>query len=167
MIRNVAGPDGIESGSDIGFEKRWRRTQWIVWVVVSLFVIGGLAGVFGRGPLSKRVVDSGPVRIEYERFARFKTPATITIMVRSQPDSPQPITVTVDDELLEAVRIEQTSPRPADLQASVQGTTFTFGRRPQGITSIRFVQEPAKIGSQLGRLGIDGQAFVLHQFVYP
>src|SRR5438309_901174 len=81
MGREVSRIDSVQAGADAEFERFWVVLQKWVWAVMALFVAAGLAGVFGRGPLSKAKAgsQSRPVSVEYERFARYKTPSRLKV----------------------------------------------------------------------------------------
>jgi hypothetical protein len=128
MARNVDSMDSIEVGSDIDFEKRWRHLQITIWSLLILFVVAGLLGVFGRGPLSKTRVANATVGAEYERFARFKTPASLTLVIPESSRLPEVFSVTVDTHLLEGIRAEQTTPTPIATHTSARGASFEFRR---------------------------------------
>src|SRR5947209_3552085 len=49
----------IEVGYDSDFLQRWMRFEKVAWVVMTVALAAGLAGVFGRGPLAKATVKAG------------------------------------------------------------------------------------------------------------
>jgi hypothetical protein len=63
------------------FLKRERLAQLIGTGVLSVFVIAGVAGAFGNGPLSTTRVQDGNVTLTFERFTRqtFRTELEISI----------------------------------------------------------------------------------------
>jgi hypothetical protein len=167
MARNVTALGNIEVGSDIDFEKRWRRTQWIVWTVMILFVIAGLLGLFGRGPMSKKTVTEGATQVEYERFARYRTPAPMTVsLLPSNASSPQ-VEMQLDDTLLDGLRAEQTKPQPLSWRHAGSSAVLTFDRPRSGMLRVHFAQEPPRAGPTTGHVVVDGHSFTIKQFVYP
>ncbi|HEY0778088.1 MAG TPA: hypothetical protein VGD56_08990, partial [Gemmatirosa sp.] len=73
--------DGIDTGSDLHFEERWWRMEQVVWGAMTLVLIGALAGAFGRGWLSEATAGQrgGALSVDYERFARFRTPTVLDV----------------------------------------------------------------------------------------
>lgn len=55
MPRDVTKEDSVDVGYDESFERTWWKLERISSYVLLIFVIAGLLGVFGRGPLSKRL----------------------------------------------------------------------------------------------------------------
>jgi hypothetical protein len=167
MARNVSPVDSIEVGSDLDFEKRWRRVQRVLWTVMSLVVVAGLLGLFGRGPLSHGKAIGRSASAEFERFARFKTPAQITFLVPGGI-SGSSLDVFVDAPLLESLRIEQTKPQPVDMRAEPGGgATMQFLKSTSAPFTVHFTQEFSKVGPQEGELMVAGEQLQLRQFVYP
>jgi hypothetical protein len=168
MARDVGAAGRIEVGSDIGFERRWRRIQWVVWTLMILLVIAGLSGAFGRGPLSMATVSSlhNTMLVRYERIARLRTPARIDVVIRQDPGAGD-LRVVISTSLMKSLRPEQTLPSPLSMQTGVDGTTMTFAHA-QVPFRLRFSQEPASIGITRGTISIaDDEGVAIHQWVNP
>src|SRR4051812_16139311 len=71
--------DGIETGFDETFERKWIRFEHVVWGVMIVVVIAGLIGGLGRGPAARAQAGVPPILIEYERIVRYQTPTEITV----------------------------------------------------------------------------------------
>jgi hypothetical protein len=73
--------DALEIDRPEVFLKRERVAQRIGTAILSVFVIAGVAGAFGSGPLSRTRVQDGSVTLEFERFTRqtFRTQLDISI----------------------------------------------------------------------------------------
>jgi hypothetical protein len=63
------------------FLRRERAVQTVGVGVLTLFVMAGLAGAFGTGPLADATVTSGAITIRFERFVRqtYRTRAEISV----------------------------------------------------------------------------------------
>lgn len=63
---------------DIEQNDHFQRAEWRLqragWTLMALLVLGTLAGIFGRGPLSRAVASAsdGSLEIEYERVQRYE-----------------------------------------------------------------------------------------------
>jgi hypothetical protein len=73
--------DGLQIDDDLRFQRRTWRIQRIGWIAFALLVLAGLLGVFGSGPLSRAEATGEGVRIEYDRFARLQSSATLRITI--------------------------------------------------------------------------------------
>lgn len=172
MADDVAPVGRAEIGEDKLFERRWRVVQSTAWGALTAFVIAGLAGVFGSGPLSRISTrsSSGLAQVEYERFARFETAAELTVRIDPRAQAEGQSTVLVSGALLDALRIEQTSPRPTWVRASPGSELFAFAAADaaRGI-SIRLHEEPRHSGYFSSRLeiGNGGGSVRVAQLVYP
>lgn len=73
--------DALEIDRPEVFLRRECLAQRIGTGVLSVFVIAGVAGAFGNGPLSRTRVQDGSVTLEFERFTRqtFRTQLEISI----------------------------------------------------------------------------------------
>lgn len=172
MADDVSRVGRAEIGDDKIFERRWCVAQRIAWAALALFVLAGLAGVFGRGPVSQARArsDSGLAQVEYQRFGRFETPATLTVEIDPRAQADGEVTVLVSGALIKSLRIEQTAPRPAWVRALPGGELFAFHVAASGrSTSIRFAEEPYHAGHFASRLeiGNGGGRLLLDQVVYP
>ena len=52
-VTDIERSDGLEAGMNLNFQKAWWRFESIAYAVLTLLVLGALAGAFGRGPLSR------------------------------------------------------------------------------------------------------------------
>src|SRR4051794_15941772 len=128
MPRTVSRVDSIEIGSDMDFERLWVRTEHWLWGISATLVLAGILGLFGRGPLSKAAIgsDQDPARLEYERFARFNTPAHLKVKLNGVSGADSGVKVLLSKELVETLKLPEASPGPALTQISQEGLLLTF-----------------------------------------
>src|SRR5688500_11374240 len=60
----------IEVDQDLDHVRSLWRVQRVGWVIMLLLVIGGLLGLFGKGPLAEHQVQTNGLTLDYDRFAR-------------------------------------------------------------------------------------------------
>jgi len=82
-----------------------------------LIVIAGLAGLFGNGPASARVIGDENLRIAYSSIERLMAPATYKISTKPYEDKVQLI---FSSSFLEHNEIKSIMPEPESAE-SVQG----------------------------------------------
>ena len=162
--------DGLESGENVDFQQRWWRLESICYPIFALLILAGLAGVFGRGPLSRTSAGSSDAapRVDYERFARFRTPTVLVVHAASSAGD-STLTVRITGAMTERIPVSRIVPQPA-VQRPVPGGQQYVWRAGSATdtTSIRFVLEPGKVGRSEGSVQInDAAPLQLSQFVYP
>lgn len=91
----------------------------IAFILLVLFVIGALLGLFGDGPLSESVATSadGQVRVEYQRFCRRHAPQLLDVTFPTERGV-NSVELHLDSDYLRDVQITEIFPHP--LQASHQ-----------------------------------------------
>ena len=156
-------------GYDPQIENGWVRIQRVAWGVMAVLVLGGIAGIFGRGPLSTAQASTadGAVTVRYERFARFRTPSQSVITV-TQPQTAA-LRVHVAGAWLAALPAQSLDPRPAEEIPVAGGTDFVFAAEAgSGPVRITLTQQAAKAGLVRGEITVQGERPVaVTQFVWP
>ena len=161
----------IDVGMHERFEQRWWQVEKIGWGVMLLLVLAGLSGVFGRGPLSRATAEAsdGSAKVEYERFARNHTPASLAVTLRGAALQPPRATVWLSRELTASMPVSRVEPQPVSAAPHADGTTWTFDvPAATDSATVRFVVEPASPWRKRGQLRAGtGAAVELPIFVYP
>jgi hypothetical protein len=169
-MADIEKTDSLESGENISFQQGWWALERIAYPVFLLLILGGLAGVFGRGPLSRASASgSDPMqRVEYERFARFRTP-TAMIVHAAPASADSTITVRITGSGAERIPVSRIVPQPEQQQPVPGGQQYQWHAASAGdTTSIRFVLEPGRVGRSESSVQINNAVPVqLSQFVYP
>jgi hypothetical protein len=161
----------LEIAQDLDFQKKSWVFQRVGWVLMALFVILALAGLFGPGPLSTTTVgdERAPVRLQYERFVRSRDPTQLTLHIGPNAGQDGEVRVWLDREYLYRVQVRHIIPEPERVEAGADRLTFVFRLAgPNQPTAILFNLEPEDIGQAQGRFGVDqGETLSFIQFVYP
>ncbi len=162
----------VDLDADIGYELRWWRFEKAFWALAAFVLVLGLAGIFGRGPLSEASARGagGRLTLHYERIARFSTPDTLEVRVRSASAGDRAVIVHLSGEQLVANRLEVVQPHPLLVRPDgARGAYFTFAI-PSGerYADVSFTQQPATAGFIRSRVTIPGYPGIrLTQFVWP
>ena len=165
----------VPAGLDLpeGCESR-RLDLWlhrIGWTAMALVLAAALAGLMGTGPLSSRTADVGPsLKVQYDRFARYHSPASLHVTVAHPPGADQ-LRLSLNREFLEAIELESVTPQPARVELASGGQTYVFDspRLAAGNAEIVFRYRPERTMRDLsGAVRLDGgPAAAFSQFVYP
>ena len=138
----------LEVGYDARFEGRWAWAERAGRLVMVLFVSAGVAGLFGRGPLSHHTntVPGADMSVDYEPITRVQTDTQITLHVRNDSDSPV-MKVLVSTQLVEPMGLQRILPQPQAEAVQGNGLALSF-EVPPGTKDghIRFVVQPAGVG---------------------
>lgn len=161
--------DELAVGSDLGFQQRWERLETIIWIFFVIFLLLSLAGLFGRGPLSKvsRKAPDASMEIDYERFERFSTPSVLTVKINPASIRDGQVQLWVSDSLVKPLGNQRVIPQPARSELSQGGIIYTFPASETS-ASIEFQTQPSAIGKSELKMRIPGSAEVdLSVYVMP
>lgn len=168
----VSRTDDIEAGCDLSFERGWWRVQLICWVVLSLLLIAGVAGLLGKGPLSLATAQppGGALRVRYERLARRETPALLELHLDRSAVARGQVRIRLNRALVERLRIKDIIPKPLATESLDDGARFTFATDPANDSAaIVFIHDPTTPGIIEGEVAVEGaeRPVRFRQFVYP
>jgi hypothetical protein len=149
--------DEFEVGYSEPFERRWRRAELIGHAVMALFVLAGIAGLLGQGPLShhSKVTPNGMLRVDFEPVARYDTGTQVTFHL-SGSNTPQAqgsagdtrtVRLFVSSSAVEPLGLQRVVPQPLATEAVDGGIVFSFAV-PPGRNSglVRLMLKPAAVG---------------------
>jgi hypothetical protein len=157
-------------GEDLEFQRRWWRFERIVWTIFLLILVADLAGLLGRGPLSKTHAKThqGSVTIEYECIQRFSTPSMLIIHFTPAAVHDGKIQLWVSSSIIKSLGNQRVIPQPATSVISQDGVLYTWpaDNHPD---SAQFALEPMKPGMQdfALRLPAIGDEMSARVFVMP
>ena len=162
---------GLEIDDDPAFAERSWRWQRVGWVVVLAVLIAALAGLLGAGPLGHRNARvPGQLRVEYQRFARYEAPQTLTVRIEPAATRADEVRLWLDRHYLEGTRLEAVTPSPIRVEAAADRLVYVFAlSQPGEPATIVFRMQSEQIGRIAGRLGLVGGegAVAFSQLVYP
>jgi hypothetical protein len=125
------------------FLKREHLAQQIGTVFLLVFVVAGVAGAFGNGPLSRTRVQDGNVTLEYERFTRETFRTQVDISIEGLTGAAQEIRI--PREFLR--RIDMLEVRPADTLKRLEEDVAIFEVPVvDGTASLELLYEPNSFG---------------------
>lgn len=140
----------------------------IALVLLVLFVLGALAGLFGDGPLSQSSVASadGQMRVEYQRFSRRLAPQSLDITLPTQAGADR-VEVRINAEYLRRVQVTEIFPQLLESTHHATGLLrFATDGSGEPMT-VRVHLEAEHAGLQEARLSVGRQVVEFKQIVYP
>lgn len=136
------------------FLRRERIAQKAGVAVLTLFVLAGLAGAFGNGPLANTEVTSGAATIRYERFARQTYRTEVEIFVTGTND--ETVQVAVSRAFLDHIDVLEV--RPPDTLKRLERDVAVFEvASSQGAATIVLRYEPKSYGVLDADIVVKGQ----------
>ena len=161
-----------EIQEDLRFQVRSWRAQRIGWVAGGALLLAGAIGLFGRGPLSSALVDSGDGRLSvvFERLARHGVPAQIEVHVAPESIDDETVTVWFDREYLDGLELKAIVPKPSAVRDGDGRTAYEFDVASVGQDGfdLTLQVEHDDIGPRGGEISIGGGPPVrIDQLVYP
>lgn len=159
----------IEVDQDLDHVRRLWRVQRIGWGVMSLVVLAGLLGLFGRGPLADGHAQASGLTIDYERFARHGATSVLEAEVEPQAQRGDSVKLWVSRDYLDGVELERVIPEPGSVETRENLVLFSFATADRSRpTRITLHMRPQAHWSREVRAGIDGgSALSFRQFIYP
>ncbi len=156
-------------GSDLAFQAGWARFERIAWILLTVFLLLSLAGVFGRGPVAnaEKKASDGSIDVKYERVQRFGTPSVLTVQFPASSIKDGTVQLWADDSLVKPLGTQRVVPQPQSSVIGDGGILYTF-RATKVPASVEFQTQPAVIGSSQLKLRVPGKAeFTANIFVVP
>jgi hypothetical protein len=150
------------------FEDRWARAKLVLVWLMGLIVLAGLAGAFGRGPLSRASAEAPAhgATVSYERVQGKGTPGQILVeLKRASPDTQADITL--DPALAEHLSLTTTQPRSSAEWTSAEGETHRFLLGPHGRGKVVLFVQPSKPGLVHGALTLNGERVPINLLIWP
>jgi hypothetical protein len=156
----------IAVGSDLEFQRRWWKWEFVAWTIFTVLIIAAVAGFLGRGYFSKTRAASadGAIQVEYERVARFGAPTVAAVTFGPAAIHDGKVQLWANQSILREMGTQRVIPQPQQASLTENGTLFTFAVNDQvaGATPARvqFMLQPTAVGRQTLRLGSPGSPTV-------
>ncbi len=137
----------LEVGFDETFERRWHRAEQFGRIGMVLFVVAGLAGLFGVGPYSHRTnkASDSSLSVDFEPIARSQNGTQVTFHFDNLTEAATQ-TLFVGTRVVEPMGLQQIQPQPVSTEALKDGLLLTFGV-PSGTRGavVRLMLQPSGI----------------------
>lgn len=148
---------GLEIEESIDLHITAWKLQPIAWMLIFLFLMAGILGLFGTGPLSNASKHFAGGNVEYQRFHRQGRIMHLTVFSENQK-----IEVALSHQFLSNCRIETIMPEPLASRNEGEFMIYTFSG-----ADCSFFLRPENPGTQNPKIRINGSALDLSMFIYP
>jgi hypothetical protein len=160
--------DRLQVEQDLQFQHLEWRIEQIGKILVGLFLIAALCGVFGSGYLSRAraASPSASLIVDYDRFTRREGPSDVVVEASGQPHSE--LGIWFSETLVRQIKVEQITPEQVSTESSPSRTKYIFRTGIDGKTRVRFHVQPKNAGKMNCHIGVDGgEDVTFWSFVYP
>src|SRR5688572_30405360 len=140
MSEQIKRLGDLQIDEDMEFEKKNWRVERISWVLLGLFILAGLAGLFGTGPLSYRTAGNraDDLWIEYPRISRNDSPEELRVHLGSGAGAGSQVRLALDRRYVESFQIEDIEPEPLAVEARKDELIYYFQRQGPEETTVTF-----------------------------
>ncbi|MBC3362413.1 hypothetical protein [Pseudomonas sp. SWRI154] len=153
---------------DMVFQHKVWRFERVGWYILVLLVILTLLGLFSRGPLSSRELQSadGTIAVEYEAFHRNGSTNPMVLRLKGAPNAV--LEVELGGDWLDAFDVQSVQPQPIRSAAAGQGVKLWIQADGQGQANLHLSLLSEGLGTYHSRIVIPGGATVsFNQFIFP
>lgn len=152
--------DELTLGYNQDFEAQWWRIEVGLWITLSIFVVVGLTGLLGKGPLAHRSTGTqdGALTVNFEWIARYKTPEIMEVRVAPSLYSGGKAHLWLNRAIVEQMGLQRIIPEPVESRPGPNGIGYVFNvedaTKP---TLILFAKEASKPGTFMEEVKVDAQ----------
>lgn len=146
---------------DISLHRKGWIIQRIGWVLMFVFLIAALLGLFGEGPLSRKKIKAGNITLEYERFCRYEH----GIEIRLQSEGENIYTVSIPQKYLKSFRVGDIVPEPQKQTATPGYINYQFEGSQNNV--ITFYVSPVQRSNVEEVFRVNANSFTIKQTIYP
>ena len=159
----------IQVNEDLSFLRKEWRFQRIGWIAMLLFVILGLAGALGRGPLANVTDgDTATLAVSYERIIRHAADTQLEI-VAGRALREDTLRIYITSGFLKAFEVRNIIPEPVSSGVRGPYVYYDFLRDPRArFSEITFHLIAEGYSRRRARVFTSGAAPLhVHQFILP
>jgi hypothetical protein len=167
-------PDAGATSLELDQDTRAQRLEWQFeragWGAIGLLLAGGLAGLFGDGPLAgaEAVTDDGRATLRYDRIVHRGTPSELELTLAPASGGDTLLRISVDRTFLDAVEVQHIVPEPVLTAASSERVEYQFRRLDHGQPAkVVFSIAPVAVGARHGSIGTTSGPLAIEQVVLP
>lgn len=158
----------LEVLSNSLFQRREFIFERMGWLVMGLILLAAALGLFGKGMLSRAVLETEQFSLQYDRFLHYGNLTTLKIDVPANGGDVGVVAVAMPNSYLHQFRIEKIVPEPESTAHGNQTVFWFTATSADEPISILFRIEPEQVGKMEGQIFVNSeQGYAFKQFVYP
>lgn len=149
-------------------QREWRLER-VGWTLIALFVLAGLLGLLGPGPLSWATTrsDGGLVEVEYQRFTHWIADDTVDIHVGSDAVQGDTFEVTLTGDWVEAADLNGITPEPSEQMSTPQGLVLQIPVQDPADAHVGLSFRATSFGRLHATVTVGSESAQFSQLVWP
>ncbi|MFP5334867.1 MAG: hypothetical protein ACLGIV_06090 [Actinomycetes bacterium] len=151
------------------FTRREWRVERVGWVVMTAFVLSGVLGLLGPGPLSWTTAESsnGVVAVDYQRVVHHEADEALTLTFTPEAVQDQQVTLELTGDWLEGIELQGISPAPSSEQLTRDGAVLEWDVDQPGSLEVTVTYRPQRYAALDADLAVRQDRLTLSQLVLP
>lgn len=140
----------------------------LFFVLMALFLIAGIIGVFGNGPASRRIEkdSTGALQVQFDKTIRAKAPAEYQIRSTAPVNADHQIRLS--PEFTQQMEINRIVPEPKSMKSERGSLLMTFSNSASDELLVHLYAEPERMGKFNGMISRPDQSQIpISQFILP
>jgi hypothetical protein len=150
-----------------------RRSRIVHWSGAGIFLsilLAALAGLVGKGPLSKMTAigPDGSLRVEHQGFVRHHAPAELKIEIDERETASGVVHLQLSKSFIEKSEMKSIAPQPERSYSGPKFFTYDIRVQTNSSATLRILFQPDHFGSHSFIVKInDAAPLELKHFAYP
>lgn len=160
-------------GLQVRQHERFTRREWRIervgWLVMTVFVVAGLVGLLGPGPLGWTTAETsgGLLAVEYQRVVHHEADESLTFTFSPEAVQDQQVTLEVTGDWLQGIDLQGISPTPSSEKLTRDGAVFEWDVEQPGALEVIVTYRPQGYLVLDADLAVEQDRLTLSQTVLP
>ncbi|WP_207428868.1 hypothetical protein [Pedobacter sp. SYSU D00535] len=141
------------------------KKEWPIlragWMLMGVFLLLGILGLFGSGIFSRRTVETSEFRMEYDRYLRYSMSSELVINAASLGSDSS---ISLNYDYVKTVKIDKIVPEPESVKFEKDKVLFKFSSAKGN--NIVFYLVPINQGAQRLVVELNGSRKEVSQYIY-
>ncbi|RYY30841.1 MAG: hypothetical protein EOO04_03545 [Chitinophagaceae bacterium] len=152
----------LQIDEDIQLHHKGWKIQRFAWVLVTVFLVLALLGLFGTGPLSLQEITVSGDTARYESFMRYQSEARLSFHAQNVQDT---LRISFPQNYRQYVDVKAIDPTPE--RNSVSHGVITYYFPANGAVTVHCTLMAVKTGKVSEIFVVNNHRFKINHLIYP
>ncbi|MCF4122445.1 hypothetical protein L1785_15815 [Antribacter sp. KLBMP9083] len=151
------------------FQRREWRLERVGWTLLTLFVLAGLLGLVGPGPLgdTTRAGEGGLVEVSYGRVAHYEADDLLSIRFDPAAVEQDTVTLALTGSWVSGVDLQGVTPAPSEERVTDDGVVYEFAVEEPGDLTVTVSFRAQDVGPLTADVAVGTDSLSLTQLILP